>query len=192
MKDIGERIKEERIKAGMTQKQLAEAAGVAMVTVSQYERGLREPRPTQLQAIAKALNLTIDMLMGLAPLLPRKHVQFAGTPLEKIIINNGENIEFTAFETFLSEIGYDTILDTNSFRSAEKGDTIPWIVWDKRSNKFYAVTAGNLEQLQGNIVAYTKYQIYELIHDATEISSENLPSHWEYYLKEKQKRERDS
>lgn len=61
--NIGERIKAARTKAGLTQAQLAERTGVAMITISQYERGIRQPRMEQLRKIAFALGLYISDLV---------------------------------------------------------------------------------------------------------------------------------
>ena len=53
-----DRLKESRIKAGLTQEQLAEKLGVAKSTLSGYESGNREPA---VATIAKALEiLNID------------------------------------------------------------------------------------------------------------------------------------
>lgn len=62
---IGEQIKAMRKKSGYTQKELAEKSGVAMVSIQQYERGVRSPRTEQLLRIAKALNMSTDDLLGL-------------------------------------------------------------------------------------------------------------------------------
>ena len=57
---IGERIKEIRKNRKMTQKQLAEAADVAVGTIQQYELGKRQPRLEQLSKIALALDSTVS------------------------------------------------------------------------------------------------------------------------------------
>jgi transcriptional regulator with XRE-family HTH domain len=44
---------------GWTQQQLAEAAGVTLGTVSDLERGAREPRPGTMARIARALGVRI-------------------------------------------------------------------------------------------------------------------------------------
>ena len=50
--DFGSKIKEERKKMGLTQKQLAECLGMPVITIQQYERGIRKPKYEQLQKIA--------------------------------------------------------------------------------------------------------------------------------------------
>lgn len=63
---IGNKIRAERRKAGLTQEQLANACGLAKITIQQYEAGKRLPRLSCLVAIAKALNipaLSIESLL---------------------------------------------------------------------------------------------------------------------------------
>lgn len=61
---IGERIKHARLKAECTQQQLADMIGVAKSTVTGYEKGTREPDSLKINAIAKALNVSGDYLLG--------------------------------------------------------------------------------------------------------------------------------
>ncbi len=62
--DIGLKIKEKRHAAGLTQSQLAELSGVAVITIRQYESNKRQPRADQLRSIASALNVSMDYLVG--------------------------------------------------------------------------------------------------------------------------------
>ena len=57
---IGERIKDSRTIAGLTQAQLAEKSGLAVGTIHQYENNKRQPRVEQLTKIANALNVPVD------------------------------------------------------------------------------------------------------------------------------------
>lgn len=61
---FGKRIKVARQEAGMKQSELAEKLGVAVVTVGQYEREVRQPRIEQFQAIADVLNVDVNWLMN--------------------------------------------------------------------------------------------------------------------------------
>lgn len=63
--DLGQRIKEARKQAGLTQKELSEKAHVATVSIQQYERGVRRPRLEQLQAISLALNMKPSQLIDI-------------------------------------------------------------------------------------------------------------------------------
>ncbi len=53
---IGEKIKEYRVKKGMTQGELAKAIGSTTAAISRYELGQREARYSQLQAMAAVLD----------------------------------------------------------------------------------------------------------------------------------------
>lgn len=64
MVDIGEKIKEKRKEAGLTQSQLAELSGVASITIRQYESGKRQPRLEKLQKIANVFGISISDLIG--------------------------------------------------------------------------------------------------------------------------------
>lgn len=61
---IGERIKEFRLKAGLTQSELAEKLGIPYQSIGQWERGLRSPKIETLQKIAEALGVEPWELMG--------------------------------------------------------------------------------------------------------------------------------
>ena len=58
--NIGEMIRNLRNAYGLTQKELAEKAGIATITLQQYERNKREPRKEILSKIAVALNSPVE------------------------------------------------------------------------------------------------------------------------------------
>ena len=64
VKALGKRVKDARLRAGMTQAGLAEAASVADETVSRIERGAYEPTVSTLCALADALGVNIEHLAG--------------------------------------------------------------------------------------------------------------------------------
>lgn len=51
-----------RVKAGMSQKALADALNVSQGAVTNWERGVSSPASDKLPKLAKALNCTIDDL----------------------------------------------------------------------------------------------------------------------------------
>jgi transcriptional regulator with XRE-family HTH domain len=69
-KSFGETLKELRIKAGMTQKQLSEASGLSQNGISQLENGNRDPVWSAVQSLARALGVSSEALRddGLAAL----------------------------------------------------------------------------------------------------------------------------
>lgn len=61
---IGQRIKEAREKAGLTQEELGKKIGVTGVAIMRYEKDQRQPRLAQLQAIASALGVPVQELIS--------------------------------------------------------------------------------------------------------------------------------
>lgn len=59
---LAEKIKEYRLKAGLTQGELAEAVGYDRSTVTKWENGSKEPLATTVKAIAIALNINVAQL----------------------------------------------------------------------------------------------------------------------------------
>jgi transcriptional regulator with XRE-family HTH domain len=58
--DFSARLRELRSAAGLTQKDLAESAGVALRTVSSLEQGLYEPVWSTVLALAEALGVGVE------------------------------------------------------------------------------------------------------------------------------------
>lgn len=64
MQTLGDRLKAERTKRGLTQSAMAEILGITRSAYSLYESGRREPNVTTLKNIANTLNVTLDDLLG--------------------------------------------------------------------------------------------------------------------------------
>src|SRR5262245_24767287 len=60
---FGERLRELREKAGLSQSGLAEAAGVPIDSVQNWEQGRIRPRIEALGKLARALGVTVDELL---------------------------------------------------------------------------------------------------------------------------------
>lgn len=71
---VGEAIKYFRKKNKLTQKQLATKAGMAEITIRQYEAVKREPRLEQLHKIAEALNVLNNLQKSLSKKVKRKYL----------------------------------------------------------------------------------------------------------------------
>lgn len=65
---FGERLTELRKAAGFTQQELADEVGVSRRMIAYYEGQSAHPPTTLLPALARALNLSTDELLGLTPL----------------------------------------------------------------------------------------------------------------------------
>ncbi|MGB4138153.1 MAG: helix-turn-helix domain-containing protein, partial [Microbacterium sp.] len=74
---IGRRIRQLRTGRGMTLEELAAAIDRAPSQLSMIETGKREPKLTQLQAIARSLGVTIDALLEGEPLDERSTMEIA-------------------------------------------------------------------------------------------------------------------
>ncbi len=64
---FGEKLRELRDEAGMTQLELSQAADIPIGTVRDYEQGARDPLLSNAQRLAKALNVSLDVF----PPIPR-------------------------------------------------------------------------------------------------------------------------
>jgi transcriptional regulator with XRE-family HTH domain len=64
LKNIGNRIRDERLRARLTQWQLAEKAGCNESYIGQIERGVKNPSLEIIVNIANALNITVDFLIS--------------------------------------------------------------------------------------------------------------------------------
>ena len=60
---LGNRIREARLRAGLTQEMLAGSAGIGRVTLARIESGEHAPRIETLLAIAKGLKLPVEKLL---------------------------------------------------------------------------------------------------------------------------------
>lgn len=62
VESLGDYLKEQRLQAKLSLRQLSEQAGVSNPYLSQIERGLRKPSADVLQQIAKALRISAEQL----------------------------------------------------------------------------------------------------------------------------------
>ena len=65
MVDFGEKVKNLRLERNLTQKQLANMAGVAVSAISSYESGNRYPSYDVLINLAHIFHVSTDYLLGL-------------------------------------------------------------------------------------------------------------------------------
>lgn len=166
MNDYGKNIKNARKKAGLTQKELAEASGVAKVTIQQYETGKRQPRLEQLSMLAEAMQVHMDELLGTKPLPSRAVVINEGFPCECIETEDGAEIESMAAFFFLDELGYKMFNDPRIDDMVCEDATNQRILYDCRDNKAYSVTWDELEKVRENVISYAKFQMNELLMHA--------------------------
>ena len=66
-REMGERIKMLLNERNMSRKELAERTGVTEVAIGRYINGEREPRAVTVSAMAVALGVSLDDLIGVYP-----------------------------------------------------------------------------------------------------------------------------
>lgn len=69
VESLGEYLREQRVAAQLSLRQLADQAGVSNPYLSQIERGLRKPSAEVLQQIAKALRISAEQVYVRAGIL---------------------------------------------------------------------------------------------------------------------------
>ena len=62
--NFGDKLKEERKKKGISQKELGQKLGVSQAMIAQYEKGDRTPKIETIKKIAKALEVEAIVLTG--------------------------------------------------------------------------------------------------------------------------------
>ena len=67
-KEYGKRMKARRALLGWTQQDLADASGVNINSIARYEAGINTPSLEAADKLARALDMSIDAMVGLAPL----------------------------------------------------------------------------------------------------------------------------
>ncbi len=84
---IGQRIKRERLRNGMTQRQLADAVGVGVPHISKVEAGRENPSDELLTRLAKVFKIDADELLLVARRVPERIVeQFAADPAKALML----------------------------------------------------------------------------------------------------------
>lgn len=68
MKVFQERVKEQRLLYGFTQREMAEKLGISQPSYIRYENGSAEPSQENLVKIAQLFDVSVDYLLGCADL----------------------------------------------------------------------------------------------------------------------------
>lgn len=105
--NLGEYLREQRMSAQLSLRQLAEQAGVSNPYLSQIERGLRRPSAEVLQQLAKALRVSAETLYVQAGILDPDEAEVRSVKLAILA------------DTGLTERQKQSLLDVyTSFRAA--------------------------------------------------------------------------
>ncbi|HZE30450.1 MAG TPA: helix-turn-helix transcriptional regulator [Actinoallomurus sp.] len=105
---IGDYIREQRQRAKVSLRQLAEATGVSNPYLSQIERGLRKPSAEILQQIAKGLRISAEVLYVQAGILDEREsdtdVQ-AAIRVDVALSERQKQVLLDIYESFRKEEG---------------------------------------------------------------------------------------
>ena len=61
---IGSRVREERLKRGLSQEELGKLIGVSKVAISNYEKGIEQPKMKNLRKLTEILEITPNYILG--------------------------------------------------------------------------------------------------------------------------------
>lgn len=86
-KQFGENLKVSRKRAGLTQQQLGDLAGVGQVVIANYERGARFPGEDILRKLAEVLHVSLDFLLSVSreKILPLSDENYSADTLLEIL-----------------------------------------------------------------------------------------------------------
>lgn len=92
--DLGRKIKQLRIKSGLTQAQLADKLNISASTVGMYEQGRREPDSTTLSKICRTLDASGDYVLDLTEnAMPSLNSQSGNNEIYSVISEFINNLE---------------------------------------------------------------------------------------------------
>ena len=165
MNTTANRIKELRKKAGLNQSQLAQQTGISEQSISKYERGKRNPKIENLEALANFFKVPVSYLRG------------------KAVVNRLKELRQSKGLT-LDDIEKATGINRGTYSNYENGNTEPkFEIWQKLSNYFevpipylmgigekvtktiYIFQSLNLGGYSFAVLANTQTQAWKLIKD---------------------------
>jgi transcriptional regulator with XRE-family HTH domain len=141
---LGDRIREYRKQAGLTQKQLGEKLGVSNVNIGQYERGLRNPKLPQLKRIADALDIPFDLLVSDKV----NELVDAGKEIDPGVL---DIFTQTEFEEKLAHIHYSLMFDNAAFTCYTA------------DNQSFPITKEEIRLIDRQVDQYLKFLLSELM-----------------------------
>jgi len=111
---LGEYLREQRLAARLSLRQLAEQAGVSNPYLSQIERGLRRPSADVLEQIAKALRISAEQLYIRASIVSPEEVQGAPERSAELAILNDPHLNERQKQTLLDVYASFLALNTTT------------------------------------------------------------------------------
>ncbi|MFI0355852.1 helix-turn-helix domain-containing protein [Actinomadura sp. 9N407] len=110
---LGEYIREQRTRAKISLRQLADVSGISNPYLSQVERGLRKPSAEILQQIAKGLRISAEVLYVQAGILEEREADTdvqAAVRADLILTERQKQVLLDIYASFLKENEADGVL----------------------------------------------------------------------------------
>ena len=123
--NIGERIRDYRKKAGLSQKELGKKLDVSQQHIAQYENGKRMPKLDTLKKIANALEIDINDLLEndifpFDPDLRETYVNFDNNARHHLLIHHYNEMGRIGRDALLEILSYLKILNDMGQKEASK------------------------------------------------------------------------
>lgn len=143
--NIATALKDLRIEANLTQKDLAKKLNIGQSTIAQYERGDREPTIHNLSLYAKFFGVTVDELLGIS----EERAAGANLPMSdgaSKMRNFGEILKEHRLVRgmTLKEIEKATGINNGNLSRWERGEVLPNIDFCVQLANFYGITIDEL------------------------------------------------
>lgn len=159
--NIGEKIKETRLKKNLKQSDLADKANISRVAIGNYERNERTPTVDVIEKIARALGVNPNYLMNWDELYPDAALQVK---------------EHEMFIDYLKSIGYDVVYFSepcqipieevpDEFKEDAEGDFVEGETFSitlTYEDENLSLTEGEFHQLQDETKEFVEHQLWKI------------------------------
>ena len=165
---IGEKIRQARLKAGLTQKQLGEKLGISQAAVGQFEKNKSNPTIDTIKKFADALDCDISDLLSLTEAMPRLRDEL---PPEEPVSNLQEYLESIGYLVLREEItrtikkGYinfelseqqQEMLNKNGYvMISEK----PYYI--RKDSNIYRLTEKQFQDMEKEVISSIEFQLWK-------------------------------
>ncbi|WP_262401320.1 helix-turn-helix domain-containing protein [Actinomadura sp. CNU-125] len=125
---IGEYIREQRTRAKISLRQLADVSGISNPYLSQIERGLRKPSAEILQQIAKGLRISAEALYVQAGILEDREADTdvqAAVRADLLLTERQKQVLMDIYASFLKENEATGVLDDVHDETGDDPDSEP-------------------------------------------------------------------
>jgi transcriptional regulator with XRE-family HTH domain len=125
---IGEYIREQRTRAKISLRQLADVSGISNPYLSQIERGLRKPSAEILQQIAKGLRISAEALYVQAGFLEDRETDTdvqAAVRADLLLTERQKQVLLDIYASFLKENEATGVLGTDTAEHAAPEQDVP-------------------------------------------------------------------